>query len=38
MREALIPQTAEGFINLWSTAKRLPEGALEEIKQKFHVK
>ncbi len=35
VREALIPQTKQGFIDLWSTARRLPKNALQEIAEKL---
>lgn len=38
IKEALRPQTEKSFIELWSTAKRLPDGSLEQIREHFSTK
>jgi len=35
VREALVPQTAKGYVDLWSTAKEMPMNAVEDINRHF---
>jgi hypothetical protein len=35
LREAFCQQTEKGFTDLWLTARRMPDGAIDEIKKVF---